>query len=109
MMNFLQKQAELGRTLFEINVNAAQELMKQQQEGVQKYFELNSDFGGKLPTVDSLTTFVELQRAYGEAVWNNVRESGQSQVAIVRSAVEEAGEAVRSTFTAEMEAVDQVA
>ena len=108
-MNYLQKQVDLARTLFQINVNTTQEIFKQQQESVKKYFELNSEFGGKLPTVDGFSTLVELQRAYGEAVWNNVRESGETQVSIVRSAVEEAGQAVRSTFTSVVEAGEEAA
>lgn len=100
-MNLLQKQAELSRTLFEINMKTAQEIFKTQQEDVNKYFELYSEFGKKLPEIRDVTSFVELQREYGEGLWKNVRESGETQVGILRSALEETGDAVRSVFTPE--------
>lgn len=100
-MSMIQKQAELGRTLFELNIKTMQDLFATQQEQVRKYVELNTNFGSKLPEVRDVTSFMELQREYGETLWNNVRESGQTQVDILRAAVEKAGEAVRTSFTPE--------
>ena len=100
-MNILEKQADLGRTIFEINQNTIQELFKATQENVQKYFALNSEFGQKLPEVRDVSSFVELQREYGETLWGNVREATESQTQIVRSAVEETGNAVRKVFASD--------
>ena len=100
-MNILEKQADLGRTIFEINQNTLQELFKSTQENVQKYFTLNTEFGQKLPEIRDISSFVELQREYGESLWGNVREASQSQTQIVRSAVEETGNAVRKAFASE--------
>jgi predicted metal-binding protein len=102
-MNMIQKQADFGRTLFEINQNAMQEMIRTQQENVQKYFEMNTTFGQRLPEVRDVATFVELQREYGATLWSNIKESTQSQASILKAAVEETGEAVRKVFTAESE------
>jgi hypothetical protein len=100
-MNMIQKQADFGRTLFEINQNAMQEMIRTQQENVQKYFEMNTTFGQRLPEVRDVATFMELQREYGATLWSNIKESTQSQAGILKSAAEETGEAVRKVFTAE--------
>ena len=100
-MNIIQKQVDFGRSLFEINQNAMQEIVRTQQENLQKYFELNASFCKRLPEVRDVTTFVELQREYGATLWSNIKESTQSQAGILKSAVEETGEAVRKVFTAE--------
>ena len=98
MMNIIEKQSDFGRTLFEINQNTFQELFRSTQENVQKYFELNSEFGQKLPEIRDVSTFVELQREYGETLWGNVQKASQSQTEILKAAVEETGNAVRKVF-----------
>jgi hypothetical protein len=100
-MNIIQKQADFGRTLFEINQNALQETIRTQQENIRKYFELNATFGQRLPEVRDVTSFIELQREYGATLWNGIKESTQSQAGILKSAVEETGTAVRKVFTPE--------
>ncbi|MFT4712252.1 MAG: hypothetical protein ACJAVI_005513 [Candidatus Azotimanducaceae bacterium] len=97
-MSILQKQADFGRTIFEINQNAIQESFRTQQENWQKYFELNSTFGKRLPEVTDISTFVELQREYGSTLWENTKEATQNQTEIMKSALTEAGEAVRKVF-----------
>jgi hypothetical protein len=100
-MNIIQKQADFGRTLFEINQNAMQEMVRTQQENIQKYFDMNTSFGQRLPEIRDAATFMELQREYGATLWTNIKESTQSQASILKSAAEETGEAVRKVFTAE--------
>ena len=102
-MNILQKQADFGRTIFEINQNAMQESFRTQQQNWQKYFELNSSFGQRLPEVKDVSTFVELQREYGSTLWENTKEAKQVQTEIVKSAMTEAGEAVRKVFKTDSE------
>ncbi len=98
MTNIIERQADFGRTIFEINQNTLQELAQSTQANFKKYFELNSEFGQKLPEVNDVTSFVELQREYSETLWSNVREATQTQSEILKSAVEETGEAVRKVF-----------
>jgi hypothetical protein len=102
-MNILQKQADFGRTIFEINQNAMKESFRTQQQNWQKYFELNSSFGQRLPEVKDVTTFVELQREYGSTLWENTKDATQVQTEIVKSAMTEAGEAVRKVFKTDSE------
>ena len=102
-MNILQKQADFSRTIFEINQNAMQESFRTQQQNWQKYFELNSSFGQRLPEVKDVSTFVELQREYGSTLWENTKEATQVQTEIVKSAMTEAGEAVRKVFNNDSE------
>jgi hypothetical protein len=99
MTNIIERQADFGRTIFEINQNTLQELAQSTQANFKKYFELNSTFGQKLPEVKDVTSFVELQREYGETLWSNAREATQTQTEILKSAVEETGEAVRKVFS----------
>jgi hypothetical protein len=101
MTNIIERQADFGRTLFEINQHTLQELAQSTQSNFKKYFEMNTEFGQKLPEVKDVTSFVELQREYGETLWGNVREATQTQSEILKSAVEETGEAVRKVFTTE--------
>ncbi|HKI73905.1 MAG TPA: phasin family protein [Pseudomonadales bacterium] len=102
-MNIMEKQAELGRSLFEINTNTLKELAALQRENVEGYFETNRNFGERLPEIKGMSDFVELQREYGETLWNNVRKAVESQNEIIRSAFEETSEAVKVAFTPEAE------
>jgi len=100
-MNMLQKQVEMGRALFEINQNTFQELARTQQDNFKKYMELNTDFSKRLPEVTDISTFVELQKEYNETLWTGVKDSTKGQVEVIKTAVEESGEAVRKAFTVE--------
>ncbi|MCB1644048.1 MAG: phasin family protein [Pseudomonadales bacterium] len=102
-MNIIQKQADFGRTIFEINQNAIQELVKAGQENIQKYVELNTSFGQRLPEVRDITTLVELQKEYGETLWGTIKTATQTQADIYKSALEETGAAVRKAFSPEAE------
>ncbi|MFT7687750.1 MAG: hypothetical protein ACI9FB_003107 [Candidatus Azotimanducaceae bacterium] len=102
-MNPLQKQADFGRTVFEINQNAFKEILGTQRDNIQKYFELNSTYSKKLPEVANVTSFMELQKEYGESLWTGVKDSTKTQTGIIKNAVEETGEAVRKVFTVESE------
>ncbi len=97
-MNIIERQADFGRTLFEINQNTVQELFRSTRENFQKYFELNGDFSQRLTEIRDVSSFVELQREYSETLWGNVREASQSQTEILKSAVEETSNAVRKVF-----------
>jgi hypothetical protein len=101
MTNIIERQADFGRTLFEINQNTIQELAQSTQANFKKYFELNSDFGKKLPEVTDISSYVELQREYGETLWSDIKEASQARSEILKSAVEETGEAVRKVFATE--------
>ncbi len=98
-MDFMQKQAELSRQLFDINSSTVREMFAIQQRGLERYMELNSSFGEKLRDVRSPADFVEMQREYGESLWAGVQESVESQTSVIRGAVEDGGKILREAFT----------
>lgn len=98
-MNMIEKQAELGRSLYEINTSVLKELAMLQRKNVETYFETNRSFGEKLPEVKSVEDFMALQREYGESLWTNARSAVETQGEIVRSAFEETASALRTAFT----------
>lgn len=100
-MNIVEKQVEMGRALFEINQNTFQELARTQQDNFKKYFELNTDFSKRLPEVTDVSSFVELQREYNETLWSGIKDTTRGQVDVIKTAVEESGEAMRKAFTVE--------
>ena len=102
-MSVMEKQANLGRELFEINTGTVRRLVELQTESVQKYFEMNQEFAKKLPEIKDVSSFVELQRDYGQAVWEGVQSNWTAGGEVVREAVENAGSLVRDTFTPEPE------
>ncbi|MDZ7684233.1 MAG: phasin family protein [Gammaproteobacteria bacterium] len=100
-MNIIEKQTELTKSLYEINTSTMKELASLQRENLEKYFEMNRTFGERLPEVKNVSDFMALQREYGETVVSNSREAIQTQNEIVRGAVEETTEALRTAFTFE--------
>ena len=98
-MNILQKQTEFGRSVFEISQNAFQDLARIQQDNLKNHFDLNNDFSQKLTDVQDVAGFVELQRDYSQSLWNGVKKTTKGQAEILRTAIEETGEAVRKVYT----------
>lgn len=100
-MNTLEKQAALGREWFELNTGTLRRLAELQTEGVQKVFETNRSFAEKLPEVKDITSFMELQREYGEAMWSGFTEGMKANGEVLKEAVESAGELLRGAFATE--------
>ena len=100
-MNMIEKQAELGKSLYEINTQAMSEIAELSRKNIEQYFEVNRSFGEKLPEIREISDFVNLQREYGETLWNNAKEAMESQNAILQSAMSETREAFESAFAAE--------
>ena len=98
-MNFIEKQTELGRSLFQINTNAMREYAEMQRDTIGKYVELNTNYGKQLPTVKNITDFVSLQREYNQSVWTGVKSSVESQTNLVKGAFEEASAALKGAYT----------
>jgi len=102
-MNIIEKQTELGRTLFQINTNTLREYAQMQRENMERYFELNKSYTEKLPEVRDLGTFIELQREYNETLWGGVRETVKDQTELFKTAMEDTGSALKVAFVAETE------
>ena len=102
-MSVIENQMKLGRELFEINTHVLRRMTEITGEGVKQYFETNQDFAKRLTEVRDLSTFVELQREYGQTLYNGVTERLQTRGEVLKEAVERGGEAMRVAFSSEAE------
>lgn len=100
-MNIIERQTELGRSLYEINTATMNEMVELGRKNIETYLEVNRSFGEKLPEVRELSAFFDLQREYGETLWNNAREAMESQNAILTSAFSETRDALGTAFKTE--------
>jgi Phasin protein len=100
-MSIIERQSELGKSIFEINTNTLKELATLQRENFEKYFSTNRSYGEKLPEIKDVSSFVSLQREYGETLWGNVREAVETQNGILRGAFEETRVALEKAFKTE--------
>lgn len=100
-MSIIEKQTTLGQSIAGINSNIFKELVSLQRENIETYFATNQTFSEKLPEVTDISTFVALQREYGEALWNNAKTAVEAQNGIVRHAFEDTRDAVKTAFSTE--------
>lgn len=102
-MSRMEKGMQLGRDLFDLNNNTWVKIAELSAENFKKYIELNQSYVEKLPEVRDVSTFVELQRGYGQNLWEGVQSDLKARGEIVREAVQSTGGLVREVFTAEGE------
>ena len=107
--NGMENAAKLSRKLFELNNETMIKFVELSTENFKKYLELNESYVSKLPEVSDLSSFVELQRDYGQNLWEGVQADLRARGEIVREAVEQTGSLVRGTFGAEAEAPEAAA
>jgi hypothetical protein len=98
-MSIIEKQTTLGRSIYEINTNTIKDLATLSRENIEKYFDTSRTFGEKLPEVKDISTFVTLQREYGENIWSNVKEAVSAHNGIVRQAFEDTRTAFEEAYT----------
>jgi hypothetical protein len=107
-MNAFEKTAQVGRELFEINAGTMRKITELSAENFKKYIELNQNYLQKLPEVRELGTFVELQRDYGQSLWQGMQEDLKARGEILREAVEGSGSVLRSVFSAAADEAEKV-
>jgi len=107
-MNAFEKTSKVGRDLFEINADTLRKIAELSAENFKKYLELNQDFLQKLPEVRELGAFVELQRDYGQTLWQGIQQDVKARGEIIRSAVEQTGVVIRGVVSRE-ESVEEAA
>ena len=105
-MSRLERGMKLGRELFDVNNSAWIKAAELSAENFRKYVELNQSFVEKLPEVRDISTFVELQRDYGQSLWEGVQADLRARGDIVRETVEQTGSLVRGVFSADEEAAE---
>jgi dsDNA-binding SOS-regulon protein len=98
-MNFMEKQAELGKSLYEINTSAMSHMFELSRKNIEQYVETNRAFGEKLPEVREISAFFNLQREYGETLWNNARIAVEAQNELLTGAFNDTREAITTAFT----------
>ena len=50
-MNVIEKQTELGKSLYAINTSTMKEYMSLQRSNIENYIEVSREFGSRLPEV----------------------------------------------------------
>ena len=94
--NGVEKGAKLTRELFDLNNST-----------MVKFVELSSENFKKLPEVSDVSSFVELQRDYGQNLWEGMQADLRARGELVRDAVQQTGTIVRGTFGEEESVVEQ--
>ncbi len=106
-MNPIERQAKLGRELFELNTETVRKITELSTENFRKYIELNQDYAQKLPEIRDISAFVELQRDYGQTLWEGVQEDLSARGTILQETVQQTGGLIRSAFSSEEAEVDE--
>ena len=96
--NGMEKGAELSRQLFDLNNSTIAKFVELSSDNFKKYLELNQNYVAKLPEVSDMSSFVELQREYGQNLWEGMQQDLRARGELVREAVESTGSLVRGTF-----------
>jgi len=105
--NGVEKGAKLTRELFDLNNSTMVKFVELSSENFKKYLELNQNYVAKLPEVSDVSSFVELQREYGQNLWEGMQADLRARGELVRDAVQQTGTIVRGTFGEEESVVEQ--
>jgi hypothetical protein len=100
-MNIIEKQTELGKSLYAINSSTMKEYMTMQRTIFEKYIEVNREFGSRLPEIKDITSVVELQREYTETMWAQAKEAVEAQTDLLKGAFVETRDALKTAYTFE--------
>lgn len=100
-MNPFEKQIQLGRDLMELNSEWVRKLAEFDSSNVSNFIQFNQDFAGKLPEVKDVQGFIDLQREYGEQLWNGTQEVLKTRGEMLRDVMNENNETIRNAFSAE--------
>jgi hypothetical protein len=106
-MSRMEKGMKLGQELFDLNNTTWTKIAELSAENFKRYLELNQSYVQKLPEVRDVSTFVELQRDYGQNLWEGVQSDLKARGEIVRAAVENTGGLVREVFNGETQEVEE--
>lgn len=102
-MNPFEQQMKLARDLMELNSEWFRKLAEFDSKNFSDYIQFNQDFAGRLPEVKDIQSFVDLQREYGEQLWNGARETLKTRGEMLRDAFNANNETIREAFSPEAE------
>ena len=105
--NGMESVTKVGRQLFDLNNETMVKFVELSSDNFKKYVELNQNYVSKLPEVNDMSSFIELQREYGQNLWEGVQADLRARGEIVREAVEQTGSVVRGGFSSEEEAAPE--
>jgi len=94
-MSMIDNSMKLGRELFEINTHVARRMTEITGDAFRQTFETNQDFAKRLTEVRDISTFLQLQREYGESLYNGASERLQTRGEVLKEAAERGSEAMR--------------
>lgn len=100
-MNPFEQQMKLARDLVERNAESFRKLAEFDANNFSNYVQFNQDFASRLPEVKDIQGFVELQREYGEQLWNNAQEALKARAELQREAFEANNEIIRNAFASQ--------
>ena len=100
-MNMIEKQMQMGRELMELNTEWFRKIAEFDGQNFQKYVDMNQEFAQRLPQVRDIQSFVDLQREYGETLWNSTQEAFSARNEMLREVMEANTEVVRGAFSTE--------
>ncbi len=100
-MNMMEKQMQMGRDLMELNTEWFRKIAEFDGQNFQKYVDMNQEFAQRLPQIRDIQGFVDLQREYGEALWNNTQEVFKARNDMLREAMDANGEVMRGAWSTE--------
>lgn len=97
-MKILERQTELGRSLYEINTSTLRNYVRLQLDSVHKYLETNRDFGNRIAQVDHFSTLAQVQREYSEILFQNAFEAVEAQNQVLEDALNHTKDAFQAAF-----------
>lgn len=100
-MNIIEKQTELGKSLYEINTSTMKEYFELQKNSFEQYVAMNREFGAKLPELKDISSAIELQKEYNETLWAHTKSSFNAQSELLKGAFSNTREALKTAYTFE--------
>ncbi len=98
-MNPFEQQMKLARELMALNAEWFRKLTEFDSKNFSSYVQFNQDFASKLPEVNDMQSFIELQREYGEQLWSNTQKALTTRGEMLREAFEAQNTAIREAFS----------
>lgn len=98
-MNLIERQSQVTRELYEINVDTMQQLASLTREGIARYVSLNTDYLQKLGDRPGPAEWLELQQSYGASLLEGWRQDAEQGGRIMSSALERATSALRHAWS----------
>ena len=77
------------------------EYLSMQRANIEKYVEVNREFGSRLPEVKDISSAVELQREYNGMLWAQTKEAMTAQTELLKGAFSETRTALKTAYTFE--------